>query len=111
MKPNKISEVKQKLENFRSDQHLLTAEMLTELNDIESRNLKQLFNYNLTGMRENEEIKNDVAQEYDYYKINVDSYMKVLRRQQEEKLSLKGLRKKEYKKMLAQIYSTVGQRP
>ena len=73
-KPNKISEVKQKLETFRSDQHLLTAEMLNDLCEIDSRNLKQLFNYNLTGMREHDEIKNDVAQEYEYFKLHADSY-------------------------------------
>jgi hypothetical protein len=64
--------------------------MLEELKDIDSRNLKQLYNYNMTSRRENDENKIDFAEEFQYNKIHKDGLMQLMVRQQDARASYRG---------------------
>ena len=46
------NELKLMLERFRGDQNMLTAQMLSDLDYVNIKRIKQLYNYNLVSMRE-----------------------------------------------------------
>lgn len=52
------------LERLRSDQHMLTTEILEGIDFAESKHLKQLYNYTLQTIREKKEMRDDICSEY-----------------------------------------------
>lgn len=42
--------------------------------------MKQLYNYSLASMREKDEIKEDVTQEYQWQQTHIDPFMAVMMR-------------------------------
>jgi hypothetical protein len=89
-KPLKTLEVKTRLERIRADQHLLTSDVLAELDAVEDKYLKKLYNYSLATLREKDEMCQDLAEEYQWKKMNQDNFMIVMTRQNERKVSFNG---------------------
>jgi len=58
------NDLKLLLERFRGDQNILTAQMVRELDYVDIKRIKQLYNYNLVSMRERIEMENEANEEF-----------------------------------------------
>ena len=104
VKDIRTSDFKQQLERFRADQFLLTTKTLQNLDYIDTKHIKKLYNYSLNVLREKDETQDDASQEYLWNKSHITPFMAILNRQQEEKASMKGMRKKIINRKLELIY-------
>lgn len=59
-------------ERYRCEQNILTSQMLETLESVKTKNMKKLYNYNLTSLKEKNETKRLVREEYVYGKIRED---------------------------------------
>ena len=65
-----VSQLQLILERHRMDMNLQTAELLQELDFVESEQLKRLYNYNLASNRDVFEAQLDVMHEHEYLKTD-----------------------------------------
>ena len=74
------NDLKVMVERFRGDQNILTAQMVSDLDHINEKKLKQIYNYNLNTLRNNLETADLVNEEFHFAKIEIDPVNKIIKR-------------------------------
>ena len=92
------------LENYRADQLVLTTSQLQENNFTNRKNVKKMYNYGLTKIREKFELETELQQEFRFNKLNPDTFRQHIIRQQEAASTYGAHVKKQLKKKYDKIY-------
>jgi hypothetical protein len=76
----KETDLKIKIERLRHDHHLVTSDMLKDVDFADNKHIKQLYNYSLARMREKNEMRDDVLSEYNYWVSHIDPFKEIVMR-------------------------------
>jgi hypothetical protein len=81
--------------------------MVRELDYVDIKRIKQLYNYNLVSMRERIEMENEANEEFHQGKIRPqDPVEQLIKRELENRFKFSGLQKHKTNKKLSSIYQT-----